>query len=164
MLPTWISRCASALIGLREKGEIMPTDKNRGRNSAPLPLPFKYLSELAPAKIALWCYLVWYLVTVAAHFDPSPRLWLSSLGISAIVGFALLLSVQNEHLVSNGWQTFRLFLMPFCVSSFSALIKGQEYFLVLPSRPLELGWSISLCAIFVLLVLALKRTQRRVPA
>jgi hypothetical protein len=108
-----------------------------------LPLPLKYLSQLAPGKIALWCYLIWYLVTVVAHFEPSPRLWLSSLGISAIVGYALLLSVQNESTVSSKrWQTFRLFLMPFCVSSFSALIKDQKYLLVLPSRPLELGLSV----------------------
>jgi len=128
-----------------------------------LPFPLKYLSELSPGKIALWCYLIWYLVTVVSHFDASPGLWLSSLGISAIVGVALVLSVQNEpHVSSNRWQTFRLFLMPFCVSSFSAIIKGQGYYLVLPSRLLELGLSISLCAIFVLLVLGLKRTQRAV--
>jgi hypothetical protein len=126
-----------------------------------LPLPLKYLSELTPGKTALWCYLIWYLVTVAAHFDASPGLWLSSLGISVIVGFALLLSVRNETLASsNRWQTFRLFLMPFCVSSFSALIKGQGYFLILPSRPLELGLSLSLCVIFVLFVLGLKRIRR----
>ena len=128
-----------------------------------LPFPLKYLSELAPGKIALWCYLIWYLVTVVAHFDASPELWLSSLGISAIVGFGLLLSVQNAPSVSSDrWQTFRLFLMPFCVSSFSALIKGQGYILVLPSRPLELCMSFLLCAIFVLFVLALKRSQRGV--
>jgi hypothetical protein len=128
-----------------------------------LPFPLKYLSELSPGKIALWCYLIWYLVTVVAHFDASPGLWFSSLGISAIVGFGLLLSVQNEpSLSSNRWQTFRLFLMPFCVSSFSALIKGQGYILVLPSRPLELSLSLLLCAIFVLFVLALKRIQRAV--
>lgn len=126
-----------------------------------LPRPLKYLSELTPGKIVLWCYLIWYLVTVAAHFDPSPGLWLSSLGISAIVGFALLLSLHKETPASsNRWQTFRLFLMPFCVSSFSALIKGQGYILVLPSRSLELGLSLSLCAIFVLFVLGLKRTRR----
>jgi hypothetical protein len=126
-----------------------------------LPFPLKYLSQLTPGKIALWCYLIWYLVTVVAHFDASPALWFSSLGISAIVGCGLLLSVQKEPSVSpNRWQTFRLFLMPFCVSSFSALIKGQGYILVLPSRPLELGLSLLLCAIFVLLVLALKRTRR----
>jgi hypothetical protein len=130
-----------------------------------LPFPLKYLSELTPGKTALWCYLIWYLVTVVTHFDASPGLWLSSLGISAIVGFGLLLSVQIELSVeSNRWQTFRLFLMPFCVSSFSALIKGQGYILILPSRPLELGMSFLLCAVFVLFVLALRRTQRGVRA
>jgi hypothetical protein len=130
-----------------------------------LPFPLKYLSELTPGKMALWCYLIWYLATVVAHFDPSPGLWLSSLGISAIVGFGLLLSVQIEPSTqSNRWQTLRLFLMPFCVSSFSALIKGQGYLLVLPSRPRELCMSLLLCAVFVAFVLALKRTRRRVRA
>jgi hypothetical protein len=128
---------------------------------ARLPFPLKYLSELTLGKIVLWCYFIWYLVSVVAHFDPSPGLWLSSLGISAIIGFALHLSIQNEASVSsNHWQTFRLFLMPFCVSSFSALIKGQGYILVLPARSLELGLSLSLCAIFVLFVFGLKATQR----
>jgi hypothetical protein len=54
--------------------------------------------------------------------------------------------------------------MPFCVSSFSALIKGQGYILVLPSRPLELYLSFALCAVFVLFVFGLKRTQRGVSA
>src|SRR5579863_674230 len=126
-----------------------------------LPFPLKYLSELAPGKIALWCYFIWYLVTVVAHFDPSPRLWLSSLGISGIVGLALLLSVQNETSASNRWQTFRLFLMPFCVSSFSALIKGQNqnYIFIFPSRPAELYYSVEICAAFILLVLTLKQMR-----
>jgi hypothetical protein len=130
-----------------------------------LPRPLKYLSKLSPGKVALWCYLIWYLVTVVAHFDPSPRIWLSSLGISAVVGVALLLSVRSEpHTSADRWQTFRLFLMPFCVSSYSALIKGQGYILVLPSRPLELYLSLALCVFFALFVYGLKRTQRDVPA
>jgi hypothetical protein len=130
-----------------------------------LPFPLRYLSELTLGKIVLWCYFIWYLVTVVEHFDPSPRLWLSSLGIGAIVGLALHLSIQNEASASsNRWQTVRLFLMPFCVSSFSALIKGQGYILVLPARSLELGLSLSLCAIFVLIVLGLKVTQRHIQA
>ncbi len=129
-----------------------------------LPFPLSYLSELTSGKTALWCYLIWYLVTVVAHFDNSPGLWLTSLGISVVIGIALLLSVQlAPGVVRNRWQTFRLFLMPFCVSSFSALIKGQGYYLVLPSQPLELGLSVSLCGFFVLLVLGLKRTQRAFP-
>ena len=129
-----------------------------------LPFPLKYLSELTSGKTALWCYVIWYLVTVVAHFDNSPGLWLTSLGISVVIGIALLLSVQlAPGVVRNRWQTFRLFLMPYCVSSFSALIKGQGYYLVLPSQPLELGLSVSLCGLFILLVLGLKRTQRAFP-
>jgi hypothetical protein len=128
-----------------------------------LPPPLRYLSELKPGKITLWCYLIWYLVTVVAHFDASPGIWLSSLGISAVVGVALQLSVRGESAASSDhWQTFRLFLMPFCVSSFSALIKGQGYILVLPSRPSELYLSLVLSAVFVLFVYVLKRFQRSV--
>src|SRR5258707_13686499 len=124
----------------------------------------RYLASLRPGKVVLWCSLIWFLVTVVAHFDPSPGIWLSSLGISAVVGVALQLSVRSELPgFSDPWQTFRLFLMPFCVSSFSALIKGQGYILVVPSRPLELYLSFALCAVFVLFVYGLKRTRRDVP-
>jgi hypothetical protein len=44
---------------------------------ARLPRPLKYLSKLTPGKVALWCYLIWYLVTVVVHFDPSPGIWLT---------------------------------------------------------------------------------------
>lgn len=121
----------------------------------------RYLAELPAGRIALWCYLLWYLVTVMAHFDPSPAIWLNSLGISAVIGIALLLSVTREpSRPANRWQIFRLFLMPFCVSSFSALIKGQGYILVLPSRPRELYLSLGTCAIFVALVLFVQRARR----
>ncbi len=133
----------------------------KARLMSRLPFPLKYLAELTPGKTALWCYLIWYLVSVIAHFDGSPRIWLSSLGISGIVGVALLLSLRSEaHTPPTGWQTFRLFLMPFCVSSFSALIKGQGYVLIVPSRPMELYLSLALCAAFVLVVFALKKIQR----
>jgi hypothetical protein len=120
-----------------------------------------YFAGLSPGRVALWCYLIWYLVTVVAHFDPSPAIWLNSLGIDVVIGVALLLSVERESSNAvNHWQTFRLFLMPFCVSSFSALIKGQGYILILPPQPLVLSLSIGLCAGFVAFVLVL-RTARR---
>jgi hypothetical protein len=31
-------------------------------------------------KVTRWCYLLWYLVTVAKPFDPSPSIWLNLLG------------------------------------------------------------------------------------
>ena len=123
-------------------------------------LMIPYLAHLPPGKVALWCYLIWYLVTVVAHFDQSPGLWLNSLGISAVVGVALLLSVEAQPATpARRWQTFRLFLMPFCVSSFAALIKGQGYLLVFPARARELCWSIGLCAGFIALVLLLRKAR-----
>ena len=121
---------------------------------ARLPSPFRYLAGIRAPRMVLWCYLIWYLVTVAHHFDPSPRLWLNSLGIAAVIGTALLLSLNGSR---NPWETFRLFLMPFCVSSFSSLIKGQGFFLVIPPAPSELAVSLSACAAFLVAVFLLKR-------
>ena len=119
-----------------------------------------YFASLGVGRIILWCYLIWYLVTVANHFDASPALWLSSIGVSAIVGVALLLSVDNGgSLNRDSWQTFRLFLMPFCVSSFSSLIKNQGYILIIPPRTSEQLEILGLCAAFVLAVVALKRLR-----
>lgn len=117
----------------------------------------QYFATLRAGKIVLWCYLLWYIVTAAALFDPSPSIWLNSAGISLVIGVALLLSVSNAAEAStNTWQTFRLFLMPFCVSSFSSLIKGQGYILIFPNRLAVLIASVVTCIVFVTFVLCLK--------
>jgi hypothetical protein len=111
----------------------------------------RYFANLRPGKIALWCYLIWYLVTVANLFEPSLSLWLNSVGISAVIGIALKLSVAGGvGGQAARWQTFRLFAMPFCVSSFSALIKGRGYVLVFPSDLGLLTQGILSCVAFLL--------------
>lgn len=99
-------------------------------------LPFvRYLAALTTGRTILWCYAIWYVVNVVAHFDASASLWLTSCGLSAIVGVALLLSTAsagNGAATRDGWLVFRLFLMPFCVSSFAALVKDAGYVLVFP--------------------------------
>ena len=122
---------------------------------------FRYFTSLSNKKVVLWCYFIWYLVTVAHYFDPSPTIWLNSLGISAVIGVALLLSVGPKSAgPADRWQTVRLFLIPFCVSSFSSLIKGRGYVLVLPPRPAEQVMSVGLCAAFIFLVTVLRRFNR----
>ena len=94
-----------------------------------------YLARLDSARVILWCYAIWYAVNVIAHFELRPSLWLTSLGLSAIIGFALLLSTRSSGGLAarrDPWVLFRLFLMPFCVSSFAALVKDKGYFLVFP--------------------------------
>jgi hypothetical protein len=55
----------------------------------------------------------------------------------------------------------RLFLMPFCVSSFSQLIKGQGFVLVFPPDLHEIAISLAACAVFVFAVLMVKRFTPR---
>lgn len=122
-----------------------------------------YFAGLTNGRIVLWSYLIWYLVTVATHFDPRPRLWLTSLGLSAIIGVALWISTRSS---SSGtteldrWQVLRLFLMPFAVSSFAALVKDAGYILVFPPDLAGNALGFALIAAFVTTVLGLRRAQR----
>ena len=118
---------------------------------------FRYLANLTTGKIVLWCFLIWYFATVIHHFDATPAIWLNALGISAIIGVALYLSVREPGKPPpDRWTTLRLFLMPFCVSSFSQLIKGKGFVLVFPPDLRELGIALAACALFVVFVLAVR--------
>src|SRR5882724_8511422 len=108
----------------------------------------RYLANLNKGRLILWCYLVWYAVVLVRYFDASPRLWLTSTGLSLIIGFALYISITSagtSKVKLGGWQVFRLFLMPFCVSSFSALVKGKDFVLVFSPRPSEALTALGLC-------------------
>jgi hypothetical protein len=48
--------------------------------------PVRYIRALNTPRLILWCYAIWYAVMLVRYFDPSPRLWLTSLGLSAIIG------------------------------------------------------------------------------
>ena len=123
----------------------------------------RYFAQLPAGKIVLWCFLIWYASTVIHHFDPTPAIWLNALGISAIIGVALYLSVNNPAAPPDRWTTLRLFLMPFCVSSFSQLIKGRGFVLIFPPAPRELAVSLGACAAFVVAVWLLQRFAARKP-
>jgi hypothetical protein len=121
----------------------------------------RYLANLAAGKIALWCFLLWYLATVVHHFDPTPAIWLNALGISGIIGIALYLSVREPGKPPpDRWTTLRLFLMPFCVSSFSQLIKGKGFVLIFPPDPHELAVALAACITFVIAIIVIKAAVR----
>jgi len=121
----------------------------------------RYLARLTAGKIVLWCFLIWYVATAIQHFDPAPAIWLNALGISGIIGVALYLSVREPGKPPpDRWTTLRLFLMPFCVSSFSQLIKGKGFVLVFPPDAREISVSLAACAAFVIVVLLLRFGSR----
>ena len=122
----------------------------------------RYFAQISTGRIVLWCYAVWYAVIVALHFDPRPRLWLTSLGLSAIIGFALILSTRptgGRRIKADHWQTFRLFLMPFCVSSFAALGEGCGFCPDLPANPDGNLIGLAAIAAFLLMVAFLRRLK-----
>ena len=96
-------------------------------------LVLSYLRSMTVPRFILWCYLLWWGGVVLPYFDPNPRLWLSSLGIALIIGTGLLLSTAYagpKKTQLSRWVIARLYMMPFFVSSFAALIKGRGFILV----------------------------------
>src|SRR4051794_33675482 len=109
---------------------------------------FRYFKNLSTGRLILWCYLIWYLVVLVRYFDPAPRIWLTSLGLSGIIGVALYISSTTGGNKLERWQIIRLFLMPFFVSSFAALVKGKNFVLIFSPNPNEIIWGLALCAAF----------------
>jgi hypothetical protein len=117
----------------------------------------QYFYKIKFNKAILWCYLIWYVVIVCFYFDPALKIWINSLGISAVIGTALVLSVSSGNAEkSDYWQTFRLYLMPFCVSSFSSLIKDREFIIVVSPKIEENLIAGFCCLLFLLFILGIK--------
>ena len=70
-----------------------------------------YLRDLNRGRLILWSYFFWYAVVVVRYFDSSPELWTTSLGLSAIIGFALYLSARTGKARArmDRWSIFRCF-------------------------------------------------------
>jgi hypothetical protein len=123
--------------------------------------PALYLRNLSRGRIILWCYLIWYLVVLFHYFDPSPRIWLTSVGLAGIIGTALYISSTAHGNKLASWQIIRLYLMPFFVSSFSALVKERGFILVFSPKLGEIVLALGLCALFCLLVWAMKMAGKK---
>ena len=122
----------------------------------------QYLYEIKLDKAILWCYLIWYVTVVCFHFDPSVKIWINSIGISAVIGTGLMLSVSSSKGERDRWQAFRLYLMPFCVSSFSALIKEEGFIVFISPNIKETIVSESCCVLFILVILVVKGFKNKV--
>jgi hypothetical protein len=122
----------------------------------------QYLRDMKIGKVVLWCYLIWYVVIVYFYFDPSPKTWINALGISAVIGTGLVLSISSNNSDRiDYWQTFRLYLMPFCVSSFSASIKDRGFIVFVSPKITETLVAISCCVVFLAIVFAIKCINKK---
>ena len=122
--------------------------------------PWKYLAGLSPGRYVLWCYFIWWAVVAVRYFDPNPRLWMTSLGLSAIIGIALILNATSGANAPRlqRWPTIRFFIIPFCVSSFAALVKGRGFFLIFSPDWREMAAATGAAVLLGLLTLAARRS------
>jgi hypothetical protein len=125
-------------------------------------LLMQYFRDIKLNKLILWCYLIWYLVVIIFHFDPTLKIWINAMGISVVIGTALVLSVSDSNSKADYWQTFRLYLMPFCVSSFSSLIKDQGFIVIISPKPQETILAILSCGIFLSIIGGIKFVNRAI--
>ena len=124
----------------------------------------RYLAGLSSGRFVLWCYFIWWVVVLVRYFDPSPQIWLTSLGLSVIIGVALYINTTASGMARvklEPWPTFRLFLTPFCVSSFAALVKGKGFVLIFSPRWQEMAVAVGACAGLGVLVLLARRLRPR---
>lgn len=124
----------------------------------------RYFADMSSSRMILWSYVIWWIVMVACYFTPDPRIWATSLGIGLIVGLALMLCtgpITTDRFRDRFWESMRLFICPFMVSSFSALITGKDFLLVFSPLWQENTVAIASIAVFLLLALILKLTLHR---
>ena len=123
-----------------------------------------YLAELSAGRYVLWCYFIYWVVITVRYFDPRPQIWLTSLGLSGIIGFALYVNTTRsgrERVRLGGWPTFRLFLTPFCVSSFAALVKDRGFVLIFSPVWWETAAALALCGLLGAAAVAARSRRAR---
>ena len=147
-----------------QAGPRLIADDVRRRLLNPARSLWNYLADLSIGRFVLWCYFIWWTVVLVRYFDPNPGLWLTSLGLSVIIGAALVINATvsgRGRLRLQPWPTFRFFLIPFCVSSFAALAKGQGFILIFSPRWKETAMAAGPCAALGVIVTFAKRWRAR---
>ena len=124
-----------------------------------------YLAGLSRGRFILWCYFIWWVVVLIRYFDPAPQIWLTSLGLSVIIGAALYINTTasgTSRVKLEKWPTFRLFLTPFCVSSFASLVKGRGFVLIFSPRWEEMVAALGACAALGAMILLARRLRPQI--
>jgi len=123
----------------------------------------RYLAQLTVTKTILWSYLIWYLVMSIFYFDTSLYLWGTAVGIGGVVGIALMLSTGDltwHRIRTRFGESFCLFFIPFCVSSFSQLVKGHGFVLVFSPDLTQDLLAMGTIGLFIGIVWGIKRIEQ----
>lgn len=125
-------------------------------------MPLNYLGRLDMRRSLLWSGFIWYAVLMARHATLASGPWLNAVGIALVVGLIL----AANAIPSGGtwrqlgrWPLLRFFLIPFCVSSFSAAMRDAGLVAIFP-RDLADNLIAGAAVAAFLLATAAARSQR----
>mmetsp|Transcript_27707 Transcript_27707/g.51666 ORF Transcript_27707/g.51666 Transcript_27707/m.51666 type:complete len:126 (+) Transcript_27707:998-1375(+) len=83
-----------------------------------------------PPLIPMWFLLFWYIYIMGFYGANEGGVWGTAIGIMFIVGFMLTGNMYHapfeKYWREKKWATFRVFIIPFCVSSYSASVSLQS--------------------------------------
>jgi len=97
----------------------------------------RYLAGLDTRRLVLWCAFLWYVVIAARHGDLPAQRWMSAAAIALIVGSILTVNAipaTGRMRSLERWTVFRFFVIPFCVSSLSAIAARNDFALIFPQE------------------------------
>lgn len=94
-----------------------------------------YLARLDNRRLLLWSAFLWYVAIMARHATASPAVWINSAGIATVISVILAANAippGRKWRDLGFWPLARFFLIPFCVSSFSAVMHKAGLVLIFP--------------------------------
>mmetsp|Transcript_22031 Transcript_22031/g.32836 ORF Transcript_22031/g.32836 Transcript_22031/m.32836 type:complete len:182 (-) Transcript_22031:204-749(-) len=80
--------------------------------------------------LPVWWLTIWYLYILSFYGSADPKMWGSAVGIAIIIGCTLFSNMYyapfDKFMEKNDWVVIRVFIIPFCVSSYSQVIQKKE--------------------------------------
>lgn len=123
----------------------------------------RYLARLDNRRLLLWSAFLWYVAIMARHATASLPVWLNSAGIAAVISVILAANAVppgRKWRDLGFWPLARFFLIPFCVSSFSAVMTKAGLMLIFPRNLTDNLVAVGTVAGFLLLCAAARRWTR----
>lgn len=77
-------------------------------------------------------YFIWYAFIVYQYFQMNLLIWVNATFMALLIGFALNANARMNNRRVDWATQVRFYLFPFCVSSYSALAKGGDFFFIFP--------------------------------
>lgn len=123
----------------------------------------RYLTRLDARRALLWSGFIWYAVLMGRHASLVPGAWVNAAGIALVVGLMLTanaIPAGGTWRQLDRWSLRRFFLIPFCVSSFSVVMRDTGLVVIFPRNLADNLIASAAVGVFLLAVAAARWRRR----